>query len=127
MRTALVASATRQAGVLTREAALRIAGRHVIDDAVAAGVLHRLFPSTYVLAELAGERRVQQRAALAFVQGAALSHLDALDRWDLLPGQTFRLAPLPLGRLREGQPVRLTASAARSEVDVPGLRVTRRA
>jgi very-short-patch-repair endonuclease len=126
VRRDLVALAARQGGVLTRDAALQIGPRHVIDDAVAAGVFVRLFPSTYVLADVAGDRRVQQRAALAFVPGTALSHLDALDRWGLLPAETFRLGPLPLGRLREGEPIRLTAPAAQGEVDTAGLRVTRR-
>src|SRR4051794_19209501 len=126
VRRDLVARATRLGGVLTREDALRLDPRHVIDDAVAAGVFVRLFPSTYVLADMVGDRRVQQRAALAYAPRTALSHLDGLDRWGLLPAETFRLAPLPLGRFHEGEPIRLTAHASQSDVDTAGLRVTRR-
>ena len=126
MRAALVAFAEKNGGVVTRSRALTLARRHVIDDAVAAGAFVRMFPSTYVLADRAGERRVQQHAALAFVPGSSLSHLDGLDRWDLLPAAPFRLEPLSLDDLGAGEPIRLTSPASQSEVDAAGLRVTRR-
>ncbi|HET7310840.1 MAG TPA: DUF559 domain-containing protein [Mycobacteriales bacterium] len=126
MRADLVKAATLRGGVLTRAMALQIDGKHVIDDALAAGVFVRLFPSTYVLAELAANRRVQQRAGLAFVGRSALSHLDGLDRWGLLPNENYQLRALPIGEPRTGEPIRLTAGRRQCEVDAPGLPVTRR-
>lgn len=126
MRADLVKAAARRGGVLTRATALQIDARHVIDDALAAGVFVRLFPSTYALAEMATNRRVQQRAAWTFVPGSALSHLDALDRWGLLPAETYRLSALRVDQPRVGEPIRLTARGEQWEVNAAGLRVTRR-
>lgn len=56
----------------------------VLDRAVGAGLVVRLFPRVYADAALAAEPRVLRRAAVAATRGrGALSHLSALDLWDL--------------------------------------------
>jgi Protein of unknown function (DUF559) len=71
-------------GVITRERALEAVDHHVLDRAVDAGVLVRVFPRVYVVAELATDEMTRYRAATQS-SGGALSHLSALRIWGL-PG-----------------------------------------
>ena len=94
MREQLWLAAERSGGVITRAEAQRVAGRHVLDDMVSAGLLVRAFPGTFVLSDRRHHRDVLARAALRYRAEAgvrrgvpwrepALSHLDALGAWDL--------------------------------------------
>lgn len=84
----------------------------MVDDALNDGVLRRLFPGVYVAAETPLDRRLLQRAALAYLPHAALSHLDALGRWG------FDVPVTPA--------VHLTASHSHRAVADPALRLHRR-
>jgi very-short-patch-repair endonuclease len=115
MRAHLLEAAERSGGVLTRAAALRLAGRHVLDDAVRVGALRHLYPGVYIRAEQADDVLTRQRAALAYVPESALSHVDALFRWRVpVPPQAMAAQPLTL------------TTATRGQVAVKGLRVVRR-
>jgi very-short-patch-repair endonuclease len=111
VRSNLVAMALSQGGVVTRAQALRLGGRHVVDDAVHDGVLTRVFPGVYAVAGTEIDRPLMRRAALAYLPAAALSHLDALDVWGL--GSA-------------GPTIHLTTPASHRVVAAPVLTVHRR-
>jgi very-short-patch-repair endonuclease/predicted transcriptional regulator of viral defense system len=75
--------AMSQGGFVTRAQARQLGGRHIVDDALNDGVLTRVFPGVYVVTGAVAHRRLMHRAALAYLPGAALSHLDALEFWGL--------------------------------------------
>jgi very-short-patch-repair endonuclease len=112
MRRELLAWAGRRGGVFTRADALARFAAHVVDDAVQAGVLIRVLPSTYALAD---DRGTLRRAALVHRPDAALAALDALDVWAILSD------PPAHG------PIRMVTDATHRESTVPQLRVSRRA
>lgn len=74
-------------GVITRSEALTIAAPHVVDKAIRAGAVVRVFPSVLVLAELASDPMTIDRAAVCYVQNGALSHTTAL-RLHRIPHET---------------------------------------
>lgn len=68
----------------SREDLLEIMSRGSLDDKVRRGELSAIFPRAYVRPWDLDLREVQLRGALASVGGeVALSHLSALERWDL--------------------------------------------
>jgi very-short-patch-repair endonuclease len=115
MREVLLAWAAAHGGVITRASAVRIAPAHVIDDAVRAGALTVIFPGTYALPELAADLSCRRSASVAYT-GGALSHLDALDVWGLLPGPVTS----------QSRPIHVAVDAARGPVRARGLVVHRR-
>jgi hypothetical protein len=117
MRDLLLAATTERGGVITRREALGVVASHVIDDAIRSGALTHVFPGVYTSLPF-NDRCTRQRAALMYVAESALSHLDGLDGWGFLPATCRGLI--------EDQPIHLTSSGNRGEVDVPGLVVTRR-
>jgi hypothetical protein len=84
MRRHLVEAAERR-GVLRRTEALALAPKHVVADAVTDGALVRVLPGIYASPGSSNCQQVLRPAALALLTDAALSHLEALDVWDL-PG-----------------------------------------
>lgn len=100
MRRQLVQWVRESGGVSTRTEALRLFPSYVVDDAVNDGALARLLPCTYVLPELAQDRGVLRRAALAYRPDAALSHLDALAPWTL-PGAEHARGPVDAATSRD--------------------------
>ncbi|MDQ1745923.1 MAG: hypothetical protein QOD07_186 [Frankiaceae bacterium] len=115
MRRDLVALALADGGLVTRAHALARWPRHVLDDALNAGVLQRLHPGVYVVAGIPLDRPLLRRAALAYLPAAALSHVDALDVWGLCPTV-----------LRAAAPIHLTAPHASHAVSRRSLVVHRR-
>src|SRR4051812_22315068 len=94
MRSELVAAAASNGGLITRSTALSVVARHIVDDAVTAGVLVRMFPGVYRLHEAVPDRLLWRRAALGYQPDAALSHVDALDLWGLpVPPSTLGSTP----------------------------------
>src|SRR4051794_34449927 len=83
MRGRLLDAFDAAAGVLTRREVLAVVPHHVLDRAVAAGVVLRFAPRVYVLAEVVDHSGLRRRAALRYAGSGALSHLDALDVWGL--------------------------------------------
>jgi hypothetical protein len=76
-------------GLLSRTDALAAIPDHVLDHAIAAGQLLRLFPRVYADPARAGEPLTRVRAALRYAgPDAALSHVTALAVWEL-PGGTW--------------------------------------
>lgn len=101
--------------VLRRDDALARFPRHVVDDAVAHGVIATVFPAVYCLPTARPSRVVKRLGALAHQRGSALSHLDTLDLWGYpIPGRTIAESPVHVSK-GPGAPVR-----------VPGLEVHRR-
>lgn len=101
--------------MFTRADAVGLFAPHIVDDALASGVIVRLLPSTFALPELAGDRNAQRRAALLHRPDAALGGLDALDGWDVLDERQAHGA------------IHLVTDAGHRESKAPGVRVTRRA
>jgi len=114
MRSDLVAWARSQGGVFTRSEALSRFGSHIVEDALRAGALVRVFPSTYALPELANHRDTQRRAALTHRPDAALGGLDALDLWALLDREV------------SAGPIQMVTDPKHRESMFPMLRVSRR-
>lgn len=73
----------RRNRVATRAEVLLHFPLHVLDDALADGVLVRLMPSVYAVAGAGGDRDLLRRGALSRWNNGALSHLDGLDVWRL--------------------------------------------
>lgn len=82
VRESLIAEIRRRCGVIRRDEALARFAVHVVDDAVRAGLIVVAHPGVYRLVEHA-DLTTCRRAALAYCPEGALSHLDALDVWDL--------------------------------------------
>lgn len=118
MRDQLLAAVAAQGGVIRRADALVVASRHVVDDAVRRGVLVVVYPGVYAESRLAGDRACRQAAGVAYT-GGALSHLDALQRWSLLP-------PEPYYRLPAETPVHVTVPGERGPTRRRDLVVHRR-
>lgn len=96
-------------GVITRAEALKRVPVHVVDKAVRAGAVVRVFARVYALPEAAASPSVRRRAALLSVPGTALSHTDGLEVWRALkPGWarsgTVHLTGADDGRQRGRQP-----------------------
>lgn len=70
---------------MTRRDALAVVPSYVVDKAVAAGAIRSVFPGVYSAPGLADVIQVRRAAALRYRPDGALSHLDALDEWGLLP------------------------------------------
>ena len=70
-------------------------GRHRVDNAIKSGQIAAVFPRTYAAPWNLDQPDVQRRAALLSVGGqAALSHLTALERYDLpVPTATRSTSP----------------------------------
>jgi very-short-patch-repair endonuclease len=83
MRDRLMAEVAANAGVISRAQALAVVPHHVLDRAVAAGLLVRVHPRTYVLGRLIAEDAALDRAAVRYTDGV-LSHLSALRRHGLI-------------------------------------------
>jgi hypothetical protein len=111
MRATLLDAVSRS-GVITRSEALAIVAEHVLDDALAAGLLVRIFPEVYTRPDAAEEVATLRHGALAHRPAGALSHTDALDAWRLPTA------------LSEG--VHVTVSADEPSTEWPGLRLHRR-
>ena len=109
---ALLLDVVSRAGVISRPQALAIVAEHVLDDALAAGLLVRIFPQVYTLPDRAADLPTLRRGALAHRPAGALSHTDALDAWRL---------PTALG-----DDVHVTVSAKEPSTEWPGLRLHRR-
>jgi len=116
MRRDLVAMGRADGGLVTRAGALARWPRHVVDDALSDGVLRRLFPGVYVLADAEADRALMRRAALRYLPAAALSHLDALDLWG---GLGWPALPITA-------PIHLTARHAQRRIAGTSLVVHRR-
>src|SRR5690348_3527823 len=85
MRDVLLAAVAARGGIITREEALAVAPHYVLDKAVAAGLLVRLFPRVYVLPELHDDWATRCRAAVRSVGDTArLSHTTGLSHWALM-------------------------------------------
>lgn len=108
----ILLSAVRRHGVISRAAALTLAARHVVDDAVRAGVIVPVFPGVYVLREHQRDTSIRRLAALEHRRGSALSHTDALEVWNL-PSSP-------------GGAIHLTVPATQPKSCVAGLEVHRR-
>lgn len=117
MRRTLVQAVAASGGVISREAALAIAPRHVVADAVSDGALVRMFPRVYAVPEDVERADVRRTGALLCIPDAALSHVDALAVWNL-PSE-------PVASAGAGA-IHLTCPGRRSDVDIEGLRVHRR-
>lgn len=116
MREILLAELARRGGVLSRAQARRVVAEHVIDDAVRARAIARVFRGVYCLPGRQADRDVRRRAALLAVPGSALSHYDALATMRMLDEDAT-----PSG------PVHLTVRAgAKRPGRQAGLRVHRR-
>jgi very-short-patch-repair endonuclease len=83
MRDVLVAAMVKRDGAITREEALTLVPRHVFDNAARSGVVVRVLPGVFVLADHLRDARALDAAVLAYVPGGALSHLTSLRLWDL--------------------------------------------
>jgi very-short-patch-repair endonuclease len=103
MRADLLAAAHGYGGVITRSQALRAVPVHVLDKAVQAGALVRVFARVYALPEFAADVDVRRRAALLSVPGAALSHTDALAVWRALPRGLVPTGPVHLTVADDGR------------------------
>jgi hypothetical protein len=82
MRSHLLAAVAKHS-VLTRQQALELVPKHVLNDALTVGLIVRVFPAVYALADTAAELDIRRRGALAHRRSGALSHTDALDVWRL--------------------------------------------
>jgi very-short-patch-repair endonuclease len=114
MRRELIREVSRR-GVITRTDALRVVAEHILDDAVADGALARIFPEVFCVPEQSDDREVRRHGALLYQPRGALSHLDALDLWGLLPN------PAHLGMT-----LHVTTDRSISYSDWPGLELHRR-
>lgn len=83
MRATLLAEMQARGGIITRRCALHVVQHHVLDRAVSGGAITRVFPQVFVLSDLVNDDEVLDRAALAYVPGAALSHTSALRVWSV--------------------------------------------
>jgi very-short-patch-repair endonuclease len=107
-------------GLLTSADARRTASAHALGYAVRAGQLTRRFPGVYLDAVHADDPHLVRRAALHYARGrAALSHLTALQVWNLLGRPES--APPP-----EQWAVHLTVAPSDRLKPRPGLAVHRR-
>jgi uncharacterized protein DUF559 len=71
-------------GVCHRGTILQRVPDHILEHAVAAGQVRRLFPKVYCLPSITGDPVARMRGALAYAgPGAAISHLSALAVWGL--------------------------------------------
>lgn len=114
MRALLVAQVRRR-GVITRKEALGLVAEHVLDDALADGVLTRIYPGVYALPDQAAERMLLRKGAIAYRPRTAIAAIDALDMWNCFP---FRISAT--------EPVHITGSLEEPPVEWPGLRLHRR-
>jgi REase_MTES_1575 len=100
-------------GVAARTDLLTVVSRAALDDKIRRGELSCLFPRAYARPWDADLPDVQLRAALASVGGeVALSHVTAVDRWDL---------PVP-----PDGPIHVTAYNPRHPRGIPGRLVVHR-
>jgi hypothetical protein len=83
-----MAAVAARGGMITRREALAVVARHVVDDAVQAGVLVPLHPGVYGAPELVADPLMRLRAAACYA-GGAVSHLDALRLHRLLPPAAY--------------------------------------
>ncbi|HEU5033240.1 MAG TPA: DUF559 domain-containing protein [Mycobacteriales bacterium] len=104
MRQQLLSALDRNGGVLSRAQALAVAPAHVLDRAVQAKAVVRVFPRVYVRADSAADCAVLDQAAIVYGGPAsALSHSTALRLWlpDLdLPVKPRHLTTPPEPHLR---------------------------
>ena len=86
---ALAALLRAEGGVISRPAALRVVPEHVVKHAIRAGQVRPVYPGVLVARKLLASRTARWRAALLRAgPDAALSHLSALEVWDLpVPGR----------------------------------------
>jgi hypothetical protein len=101
-------------GVITRRDALRLVPAHVLDDAVADGVLTRIFPQVYALPERAKDRNIRRQGAAIHRPRTALGAIDALDVWGVFP--------LPI---HHREPIHVTGDLRERRSEWPGLIVHR--
>jgi hypothetical protein len=113
MRRLLLDAARARGGVITRAEALGVVPHHILDRAVAAGALERVFPRTYLLPGLTADPRARCLAALRCHHHSALSHATAL----AVHGLTEFVA---------GDPVHVTVAGDRGAASRPGLVLHRR-
>lgn len=111
MREQLIAEVRRR-GLISRADAVRLVAEHVVDDAVRAGAIVRVFSGIYTLPGIADDLGVRRRGALVRRPRGALSHLDGLDVWDL---------PTAVDRT-----VHMTVPETDSSTDIDGLTLHRR-
>ena len=103
MRADLLAAARAHGGLITRAQALQAVPVHVVDKAVQAGALVRVYARVYALPDVAADADVRRRAALLTVPGAALSHTDALAVWRALPRGAEAHGPVHLTVADDGR------------------------
>jgi len=84
MRSQLQAEVVRR-GVISRRTALALVPEHVLDDALADGVLVRIFPGVYVPPGRAIDRDIRRVGALIYRPRTAIGAIDALDLWGAYP------------------------------------------
>jgi hypothetical protein len=82
-----MAEVSRRDGLISRDQALAVAPSHVLEKAVRAGLVTRVFARTYAVPELVADRDLRRRAAVLSVPGAVLSHTDALAVLRAAPGR----------------------------------------
>jgi hypothetical protein len=90
----------------------------VVDDAVNAGAVIAIHPGVYALHASAKDRRIRLVAAVVYTDGL-ISHIDALDIWELLP-------PPPYFGLASDAPVHISLCDPAHPTRCPGLVVHRR-
>ena len=115
MRAQLVAEIGRR-GVMTRREALCVVPEYVVDDALADGVVTRIFPEVYSSPDNAEVREIRRRGAMAHRPRTALSAIDALDVWGFFP--------FPI---QTAEPIHVTGNRREPASAWPGLTVHRQA
>ncbi|HWB67949.1 MAG TPA: DUF559 domain-containing protein [Mycobacteriales bacterium] len=118
MRQQLLAEVERLGGLITRDWARAVVAEHVVDDALRCGALVAHFPGVYCLPRLASDECARRQAAAVYA-GGAVSHLDGLACWGLLP-------PPPHFVLPPDSPIHVTVPGGRGPVRCAGLVVHRR-
>jgi hypothetical protein len=107
----------RNQGLITRRDALSVVRHDVLDKAVSGGALVRVFPEVFALTDSSMLPDIRRRAALMYQPDSALSHVDALELWNL---------PCERAELVEPAVVHITKGDLASTIDVAGLVVHRR-
>ena len=113
MRAQLLAEIGRR-GVISRRDALRLVPEHVLDDALKAGVVERIFPQVYTLPHRAADRDTRRHGAVIHRPRTALSAIDALDVWGCFP---FKIPAT--------EPIHVTGDLREPHSTLPGLKVHR--
>jgi hypothetical protein len=111
-------------GVCHRGTILERIPDHILEYAVAAGQVVRLFPQVYCLPSVAGDPIARMQGALAYAgRGAAVSHRSALTVWGLVPsaGDASIELTIPPARHPRSGPGLIIHRRSGPQAELPGV------